>query len=555
MKSVNQGLRLFHIYRVLRRYGLDELLLATHLFRPLRLIAWLWPGNWFRRFSASRGERIRCALEDLGPIFIKFGQMLSTRPDLLPPDIATELTRLQDRVPPFPGNQAVEIIERSLQMKLDEAFTTCDENPLASASIAQVHAAELTDGRKVIVKVVRPNIAKTIKRDVSLLYTLAELAERYWPEARRLRPVEVVAEYEKTIFDELDLLREAASASQLRRNFEDSSLLYIPEVYWPFCRRDVMVMERIHGIPISSVDKLRQANIDLVELSERGVEIFFTQVFKHNFFHADMHPGNIFVGEDGQYIAVDFGIVGTLMPEDQRYLAENFLAFFHRDYRRVAELHVDSGWVPEGTRVDEFEAAIRTVCEPIFEKPLKDISFGQILLRLFQTARRFDMEVQPQLVLLQKTLLNIEGLGRELNPDLDLWRTAKPFLENWMQERMSPVAVFAQIKQRFPGWLETFPEMPQLVHDALDSMRQKPANEKQMQQHHQALIREKRAQSSRLYTAVSGGSLLIASALFSLNTKLAAPVFLELPWLSWLMGLGGLIILLAGWPRSDGVRG
>jgi len=549
MRQLGQWLRLFHIYRVLRRYGLDELVLATNLFRPMRWFAWLWPGNWFRRFDASRGVRIRSALEDLGPIFIKFGQMLSTRPDLLPTDIAVELAALQDRVPPFPGHLAIDIIESSLQMKIEDAFASCEEQPLASASIAQVHAAVLADGRQVIVKVVRPDIIKTIKRDVGLLYTLAELAERYWSEARRLRPVEVVREYEKTILDELDLLREAASASQLRRNFEQSNLLYVPEVHWPLCRRDVMVMERIHGIPISNIERLKSANIDLLALSERGVEIFFTQVFKHNFFHADMHPGNIFVADDGQYIAVDFGIMGTLMPEDQRYLAENFLAFFHRDYRRVAELHVDSGWVPEGTRVDEFEAAIRTVCEPIFEKPLKDISFGQILLRLFQTARRFNMEVQPQLVLLQKTLLNIEGLGRELNPDLDLWRTAKPFLENWMRDRMGPQSALREIKKRFPSWLEALPEMPGLLHDALASIGADRGEEKVRKQLHDELMISQRNHSRQVYSALTGGSLLISAGIFSFNNSATFPQYFSLPVLSWLLGVTGILILIFRWPR------
>ena len=434
MIPYRQFLRLLHIYKILVKHGLDELIFAIHLFRPIRFVQYLSPFRWFtptEKENRSRGERIRCALEDLGPIFVKFGQMLSTRPDLLPPDIAMELAKLQDKVPPFPGEEAKALIEKNFSQSIDEIFEFFEGTPLASASIAQVHVARLLDGKEVVVKVVRPDIVKTIQRDIALLYILAGLAQKYWSDGRRLRPVEVVQEYEKTIYDELDMQREAASATQLRRNFKNSKLLYIPEVYWNLTRKQVMVMERIHGIPVSNVKRLKENHIDLVRLSEEGVQIFFTQVFKHNFFHADMHPGNIFVSPQGQYIAVDFGIVGTLNPEDQRYLAENFLAFFNRDYRRVAELHIESGWVPVETRADEFESAIRSVCEPIFEKPLKDISFGQVLLRLFQTARRFHMEVQPQLVLLQKTLLNIEGLGRELNPDLDLWKTAKPFLENW----------------------------------------------------------------------------------------------------------------------------
>jgi len=479
--GMRQLLRLMHINRVLMRHGLDEIVFATHLFRPLRFLSYVFPWNWFRRHTRTRGERIRLALEELGPIFIKFGQMLSTRPDLLPPDIAQELARLQDKVPPFSGQLARRLIESAYGENLDNVFQTFDEKPLASASIAQVHPATLKNGRDVIVKVVRPDIRPVIERDIGLLYTLAELAERYWEDGRRLRPREVVREYEKTIIDELDLMREAASASQIKRNFAGSDLLYIPEVYWELSRPNVMVMERIYGIPVSDVSALKAAKVDLISLSERGVEIFFTQVFKHNFFHADMHPGNIFVSDKGQYIAVDFGIVGTLNPDDQRYLAENFLAFFNRDYRRVAELHVKSGWVPPETREDEFEAAIRTVCEPIFEKPLKDISFGQLLLRLFQTARRFDMEVQPQLVLLQKTLLNIEGLGRELNEDLDLWRTAKPFLENWMRDRIGPKAVLNSIREKWPFWLEKLPEMPALLYDNLRLSR-----EQYQQQQHQA---------------------------------------------------------------------
>ena len=383
-----QIIRLVHINFVLARHGLDEIILATHLFRPFRFLYYLAPWNWIPRTRGPRGERIRRALEDLGPIYVKFGQILSTRRDLLPDDIAQELARLQDDVPPFPGALARATIEAALGEPIESVFRDFDETPLASASIAQVHTAELKDGKAVVIKVLRPNVRQQISRDVSLLYTVARLAERYWQHGRRLRPREVIAEFEKTLYDELDLLREAANASQLRRNFSGTNLLYVPEVYWPWCRPDVMVMERIYGMQISNIDELRAQDIDLKSLSERGVEIFFTQVFRHNFFHADMHPGNIFVGSDGRYMAVDFGIMGTLNPIDQRYLAENFLAFFNRDYRRVAELHVESGWVPPDTRIDEFESAIRSVCEPIFERPLKDISFGQLLLRLFKVLAR-----------------------------------------------------------------------------------------------------------------------------------------------------------------------
>ncbi|MBT8421071.1 MAG: 2-polyprenylphenol 6-hydroxylase, partial [Gammaproteobacteria bacterium] len=402
MLHIRQAFRLIHINVVLVRHNLDEIILATHLFRPVRFLFYLLPWNWRRKDRAPRAVRLRMALEDLGPIFVKFGQILSTRRDLLPEDIAEELAKLQDRVPSFPGAQARVLIEQAYGQPLTQVFQYFDETPLASASIAQVHAARLLSGEEVVAKVLRPNIEQVIRRDVDLLYTLANLAHRYWRDGRRLRPIEVVAEYEKTILDELDLMREAASATQLRRNFQGSTDLYVPTVFWPQTRRNVMVMERVSGVPVSDMETLRRHGVNLKLLAERGVEIFFTQVFRHNFFHADMHPGNIFVSvdtpSDPTYIAVDFGIVGTLTRQDQRYLAENFVAFFNRDYRRVAELHIMSGWVSTDTRVEEFESAIRTVCEPIFERPLKDISFGHLLLRLFETARRFNMEVQPKLV-------------------------------------------------------------------------------------------------------------------------------------------------------------
>ncbi|MGR9052098.1 MAG: ubiquinone biosynthesis regulatory protein kinase UbiB [Gammaproteobacteria bacterium] len=461
-------LRLIHINWVLVFHGLDEIVLKTHLFRPVRYLAVLSPNFWLKRREASRGVRIRRALEDLGPIYVKFGQALSTRKDLLPDDIADELVKLQDKVPPFSSATARTIIEQALGMPVEQAFAEFDERPLASASVAQVHTATLNDGRKVIVKVLRPDIEQRIRSDVALLFELARFAERFWSDAKRLRPMEVVAEFEKTTLDELDLVREAANASKLRRNFEGSEMIYVPEVHWPLTRQKVMVMERIQGIPVGDIERLKAGGADIKLLAERGVEIFFTQVFRDNFFHADMHPGNIFVELPAKYLAVDFGIVGTLSTSDQRYLAENFLAFFNRDYHRVAQMHVESGWVPRSTRVEEFEAAIRSVCEPIFEKPLKDISFGHLLLRLFQTARRFDMHVQPQLVLLQKTLLNIEGLGRQLYPELDLWQTAKPFLEKWFHDRLGPKAKIKQMMKQFPELAEQFPEIPGLMLRALD---------------------------------------------------------------------------------------
>jgi len=545
-----QVLRLLYINWILVRNGLDEVILATHLFRPVRFLGYLAPWHHIVR-KTPRAVRIRKALEDLGPIFVKFGQILSTRRDLLPEDIAGELALLQDRVAPFDGKLACALVERAFHRPLGQVFASFDTEPLASASIAQVHAAALNSGEDVVVKVLRPGIENVIRRDVSLLYTVAGLAERYWNEGRRLRPREVVAEFEKTIYDELDLLREAANASQLRRNFSDSGLLRVPEVYWPYCHRNIMTMERIYGIPVNDLDALRKAGVDLKTLSERGVEIFFTQVFRHNFFHADMHPGNIFVSPEGQYMAVDFGIMGTLSVEDQRYLAENFLAFFRRDYRRVAELHVESEWVPASTRVDEFESAIRSVCEPIFERPLKDISFGQLLLRLFQTARRFNMEVQPQLVLLQKTLLSIEGLGRQLYPDLDLWQTAKPFLERWMSEQVGARAFAGRLRHSLPEWSERLPEIPALLHRTLQQAASGKLRLQWESQELQKLRRQMRRSSQRTLAAISGGAMLISASIIYGLDGYAPRMLGGAPLLTWLLGAGGLILLLSAWDDSD----
>ena len=468
--------RLLQIQRVLLKHGLDDFVRATHLYRPLRFLFFLSPGIWFeRRRYASRGERLRLALEELGPIYVKFGQAVSTRRDLLPEDIANELAKLQDRVPPFPGSVAREIIERAFGRPVADTFAEFDETPLAAASIAQVHAARLADGKDVVVKVLRPGMRAWIERDLEVMYALARLAHRYWGEARRLRPLEIVAEYEKTILDELDLMREAANAAQLKRNFSGSDLLYVPDVYFDYCRLDVMVMERIHGVPISDMERLRAADTDIAKLAENGVRIFFTQVFRHNFFHADMHPGNIFVlltdPRNPRYAAIDFGIMGTLDPSDQHYLAENFLAVFDRDYRRVALLHVESGWVPANTRVDEMESAVRTVLEPIFNRPLKDVSFGNILVRLFEISRRFNMEIQPQLILLQKTLLNVEGLGRDLYPELDIWQTASPILREWMRERLSVRQVLKDLRRQLPELIEVARAMPTLLKGAVQRSR------------------------------------------------------------------------------------
>ena len=464
--------RLLQIQRALVRHGLDDFVRATHLYRPFRFLVYLSPWTWFQRsIGVTRGERLRLALEELGPIFVKFGQALSTRRDLLPADIADELAKLQDRVPPFDGAIAVASIEKAFGRQIGEIFGSFDPKPLAAASIAQVHVATLKNGGEVVVKILRPGMREIIDLDLEVLDYLAELAQEYWEDSRRLRPIELVREYRKTILDELDLLREAGNAAQLKRNFAGSPLLYVPEVHWDYCRVNIMVMERIHGVIVNDLEELRARGANIPKLAENGVEIFFTQVFRDNFFHADMHPGNIFVQTDDpqnpRYAAVDFGIVGTLQARDQHYLAENFMAFFDRNYHRIAALHVESGWVPRGTRVDELESAVRTVCEPIFNKPLKEISFAQVLLRLFETARRFDMQVQPQLILLQKTLFNIEGLGRQLYPELDLWKTAQPVLRDWMKERTSPRTIFKEIRAHLPDALLTLRQIPQIVQTSI----------------------------------------------------------------------------------------
>jgi ubiquinone biosynthesis protein len=509
--------RLLQIQRALVRHRLDEFVRATHLYRPLRYLFFVSPWTWFqRRIGGTRGERLRLALEDLGPIFVKFGQALSTRRDLLPVDIADELAKLQDRVPPFPGNIAVAMIEKTFGKPLADIFGSFESSPLAAASIAQVHAATLKNGDEVVVKVLRPGMREVIDLDLEVLDALAALADEYWIEARPVRPIEVVREYRKTVTDELDLMREAGNAAQLKRNFAGSSLLYVPQIHWDYCRQNVMVMERIHGIIVSQVEELRARGTDIAKLAENGVEIFFTQVFRHNFFHADMHPGNIFVQIDDpknpRYAAVDFGIVGTLQPRDQHYLAENFMAFFNRDYGRIAELHIESGWVPKGTRVDELESAVRTVCEPIYNKPLKEISFAQVLLRLFETARRFDMQVQPQLILLQKTLFNIEGLGRQLYPELDLWKTAQPVLREWMRERTSPRTIFREIRAHWPDALLTLRQIPQILQTAVREAAEgtAPAVDREVAQ----LRAEVRAAALRRDLGVAAGVLWLSGLIW-----------------------------------------
>ena len=486
--------RLLKIQSVAFRFGLDEFFLShgplRFLKKPIKLL------TFWRNLDRPRGERLRLALEALGPIFVKFGQMLSTRRDLLPHDIADELAKLQDQVPPFSSDVVLTILKKSYGREIDEVFLKFDEKPIASASVAQVHFAVLHDGTKVAVKVLRPSIAPIIAHDIALMDTGAWLTETLWPDGRRLKLRQVVSEFARHLDDELDLMREAANCSQLRRNFLNSPLLLVPEVYWDYCRENVMVMERVSGVPISHVDELVAQGVDIPQLARVGVEIFFTQVFRDGYFHADMHPGNIFVGQDGRYIAVDFGIMGTLSDEDKNYLAQNFLAFFRRDYGRVAQAHVEAGWAPKNTRVDDFETAIRAVCEPIFDKPLKEISFGRILFQLFQTSRQFNVEIQPQLVLLQKTLLNIEGLGRDLDPDLDLWKTAKPFLENWMSEQIGIRGLTSRMQKEAPNWAVIFPQFPRLFHHLLSENRNQGLEEKM-----QHMIAEGKRQN-RLLTLV-----------------------------------------------------
>ncbi|CBY29065.1 TPA: ubiquinone biosynthesis regulatory protein kinase UbiB [Yersinia enterocolitica] len=531
--------RLYLIIRVFLSYGLDELIPNIRLTLPLRVGRHLffWLPN--RHKDKTLGERLRLALQELGPVWIKFGQMMSTRRDLFPPAIADQLALLQDRVAPFDGALARKHIEIAMGGPLETWFDDFEQEALASASIAQVHTARLKEnGQEIVLKVIRPDILPIIKADVRLMYRLAGWVPKLLPDGRRLRPREVVREYEKTLLDELNLLREAANAIQLRRNFEDSPMLYIPEVYSDYCRESVLVMERIYGIPVSDIAALEDQGTNMKLLAERGVQVFFTQVFRDSFFHADMHPGNIFVSyehpHDPLYIGIDCGIVGSLNKADKRYLAENFIAFFNRDYRRVAELHVDSGWVPRDTNVEDFEFAIRTVCEPIFEKPLAEISFGHVLLNLFNTARRFNMEVQPQLVLLQKTLLYVEGLGRQLYPQLDLWTTAKPFLESWLRDQVGLPAVIRALKEKAPFWAEKFPELPELVYDSLQQ-------HKLLQQSVDKLTTQMQSQQQRQgqsrYLFGVGATLLVSGTILFLANAVEISIgFIVAGVLAWFIG-------------------
>lgn len=547
MRLIKQSKRLYQITQVFWQYRLDKLF-PEHWF-PWYMQVWRFVLFWIRPKAQEQSDaaRFRLALEQLGPVYVKFGQMLSTRRDLLPPDFAKELAKLQDRVAPFCEELAREQIETALNQSVDELFESFEAAPMASASVAQVHGAKLAidgDVKDVVVKVIRPGINKVIDADLALMALFASLVERFLPDGRRLRPKEVIADYRKTLLDELDLMREAANGIQLRRNFEGSDSLYVPEIYSDYCRSQVLVMERIYGIPVADIPALEAQGTNMKRLAERGVEVFFTQVFRDSFFHADMHPGNIFVSyehpDDPQYIGIDFGIVGTLNREDKRYLAENFLAFFNRDYHKVAELHVTSGWVPADTNVEEFEFAIRTVCEPIFQKPLAEISFGHVLLNLFNTARRFNMEVQPQLVLLQKTLLYIEGLGRQLYPQLDLWQTAKPFLESWMSDQIGPKAIWKEFKENAPFWGEKLPEMPNLVFDSLTAVK---SFAEQYQKH--------TAQAAKTHARHMRGFYWLATA--ALLTVLTVLLRDELHWPGLVLGAAASLgSWLRGWWLNRG---
>ncbi|OGT29859.1 MAG: ubiquinone biosynthesis regulatory protein kinase UbiB [Gammaproteobacteria bacterium RIFCSPHIGHO2_12_FULL_35_23] len=534
MKLIRVPIRLIYIAFILARFRIDELILYSSFFYPFRFISYFNPMYYISAKRLSRGQRLCCALETLGPIFIKFGQLLSARRDLLSADIADELSKLQDNVKPFSSALAKQIIEESLKGPLNQFFASFSDRALASASIAQVHSATLLSGEEVVVKVLRPKVRKKIQNDIEILKIVANLAHYFLPQGKHLRAKEVVEEFELSLYAELDLLREAANASLLRRNFLNSNKLYIPEVYWDYCKTNVMVMERIHGVPISDQEELVRQGTNLKLLAETGLEIFFTQVFEHNFFHADMHPGNFFVSRENkqQYIAVDFGIVGSLQDSDRRYIAKNLLAFFKGDYRQVALLHVESGWVDSNVRVDDFEAAIRTVSEPLFQKPLKDISMGQVILNLFKIARNFNFNIQPQLILLQKTLFHIESLARNLYPELDLWQTVRPYLERWLREQMGPKALFKKIKQSAPAWIEKLPQMPDLIYETLLSIKESNVNSI-----HIAVPKVKKHAAFYNIVLGLGFGLLIGAFLSVMPIR-------TFPAISW--GLFGLGLVLVG---------
>lgn len=548
--SLRQFLRIWHIGVILKQYRLDELFNTTRLPGPVR---------WMRIFIPSgkdvsglpRGERLRLALQELGPVYVKFGQILSTRRDLLPLDIANELALLQDQVSPFPGEQAREIIEEALGEPVDTVFASFDSQPLASASIAQVHPATLHDGREAVVKVVRPGIEKQLRKDIDLLKAIAGIAEKFLQGGARIQPLEVVREFESVVFDELDMQREAANASMLRRNFQDSGELYIPEVYWTWCRRRVMVMERVSGLPVGDIEGLREHGVNLKKLARRGIRIFYTQVFRDNLFHADMHPGNILVDasnpEDPSFIAMDFGIVASLSPKDLYYIAENFKALFNQNYRRVAALHIDAGWVPESTRLDDLEAAVRTVGEPNFTRPLNEVSFGKLLFDLFQVAHRFQLTLQPQLLMLQKTLLNIEGLGRQLDPELDIWSVAKPELETILRERHNLESISQELRERLPGWLAKAPEIPGLVHDFLVKANSGQLLTRTTSEDAARSRQEHQVARQKMLRALAGGSMSIPGAiLVAMETG---------PWFVLGYSTPGIVLLaLGGWQIFKALR-
>ena len=543
MISLKNIQRLIAIQRVLVKYGLDEIIKKTHFLRPLRYIFYIFPKKNIK--TDSLGRRLRLAFEELGPIFVKFGQVISTRRDLISPDIADELSKLQDQVKPIPSKKIIDQLTKIYGLPLKKVFLKFDSNPLAAASVAQVHGAVLKDGTEVIVKILRPDIQKFIKQDIEMLYFLANLANKYWPRSKNLKPLEIITEYEKTVMNELNLMREGANTAQLKRNFEGSNLLYVPNIFWDYCRKEVLVQERIYGIPIRDMEALKSAKTNIKALAENGVDIFFTQVFHHNFFHADMHPGNIFVQvedpKNPKYAAVDFGIMGTLSASDQYYLAENFLAFFDRDYYKIAKLHIDSGWVPPDTRIDELETAVRTVCDPIFNKPLSEISFAQVLLGLFETAQQFDMEIQPQLILLQKTLFNIEGLGRELYPELDLWKTAQPILRSWMDEQVGVNAIVKNIRDNLPQLRETLREMPNILKKLTARVNDNDFHTRQSLEIQNLKHQLYKQQKQRFFISI--GSTAIISATLIL-------LFSNITWLGWLLIILGITSIFFANPKN-----
>ena len=540
--TLRQFTRMLKISAILSRYRLDEFLEATHLYRPMRLLRLLPPWADPDIADKPRGERLRLALNEMGPIYVKFGQIISTRRDLVAADIADELALLQDQVPPFPGVEAQSIIEGALGKPVSELFGSFELEPMASASIAQVHAATLPDGSEVVVKVVRPGIRRLIRRDIDLLMAIARLAENYWEGGSRVKPTEFVREFETFIFDELDMTREGANASALRNNFKDSRDLYIPEIYWPYCKEQVLVMERVSGIPISDIEGLRAAGVNLERLAKMGIRVFYTQVFRDNLFHADMHPGNIFVDatdpENASYIALDFGIVASLTPLDLYYISENFQALFNRDYLRVAQLHIDAGWVPHDTRVDELEASVRAVGEPSFARPLNDISFGNLMLKLFQVAYRFKLDIQPQLIMLQKTLLNIEGLGRELFPELDVLAASKPELERILREKHSIDQAAKDLRERLPGWLSKAPDMPGLLHDYLKLATDGNLVSRVHPSDLERMRNEDRESDRLLLKAISGSGLFFSGAVL-VGLKAG-------PWFLYGTSVPGLLSLVIG---------